>query len=216
VAKAYFSVQNPDDWLNKTLIIKKMISSKKELQYYLAQDCLAYFGQKSHPNSIRLRKDPIWKLVFLLRYAEFYTNRKSYILGKIARHLLLKQSRKLTVILPINVFGPGLRICHAASIVVAASSKVGRNCKILHEVTIGSLDNGATNAPTIGDNVVLSAGAKILGGISIADGVVIGANAVVVKSIKEPNTTWAGIPAHKISDNSSYDLMRPGLDGLQK
>lgn len=49
----------------------------------------------------------------------------------------------------------------------------------------------------------MGSGAKIIGDIRIADGVAIGANAVVVKSIIENNTTWAGVPARKVSNNAS-------------
>lgn len=58
-------------------------------------------------------------------------------------------------------------------------------------------------AAKIGDNCYLGSGAKIIGDIRIADGVAIGANAVVVKSIIENNTTWAGVPARKVSNNAS-------------
>ena len=68
-------------------------------------------------------------------------------------------------------------------------------------VTIGS--DVEDKAPKIGNNVFIAAGAKVLGGIRIADGVCIGANAVVIKDILEPNITVGGIPARKISDNNS-------------
>ena len=58
-------------------------------------------------------------------------------------------------------------------------------------------------APKIGNNVFIATGAKIIGNITIADGVAIGANAVVVKDILEPNTSWGGVPARKLSDNGS-------------
>ena len=54
-------------------------------------------------------------------------------------------------------------------------------------------------------------GCKIIGNITIADNVAIGANAVVVKSITEPGTTWGGIPAKKISSNNSWSNLSPLL-----
>lgn len=62
---------------------------------------------------------------------------------------------------------------------------------------------GGKYAATIGDNVFIGTGAKIIGDISIANNVVIGANSVVCKSIEEPGITVAGIPAKKISEKDS-------------
>lgn len=65
-------------------------------------------------------------------------------------------------------------------IIVSHHAVIGENCRIYHQVTIG---NAHGKAPTIGDNVVIGAGAKILGGINIGDGAVIGAGCVVVDDI---------------------------------
>ena len=62
---------------------------------------------------------------------------------------------------------------------------------------------GGTDAPTIGDNVFLASGCKVMGKITVESGCVVGANAVVVKDVLEKNITVAGIPAHKISNNNS-------------
>ena len=66
----------------------------------------------------------------------------------------------------------------------------------------------------LGANSFIASGAKILGAIVIADDVAIGANAVVVKSITESGTTWAGVPARKISDNNSHKYF-PSQMGLE-
>lgn len=99
--------------------------------------------------------------------------------------------------------GPGIHIVHG-KVVINVFAKIGCNCKILSDVTIGVLgkkDQG--DAPVIGNNVYIGTGAKIIGKVVIADDVVIGANAVVTKSILEPGITVAGIPAKKISDTGS-------------
>ena len=65
---------------------------------------------------------------------------------------------------------------------------------------------GATQddkVPVIGDNVFIGFGAAIIGDVHIADGVAIGANAVVVKDITHPNVTIGGIPAKTLSDKGS-------------
>ena len=104
--------------------------------------------------------------------------------------------------IPLNVVGPGLSIAHIGPIQINARSKVGENCRIQTCVTLGAT-NGQSAAPQLGNNVFLGDGCKIIGGVTIADDVQIGANAVVVKSILEPGTTWGGVPAKKISNNSS-------------
>ena len=70
-------------------------------------------------------------------------------------------------------------------------STIGANCKIFHQVTIGE-KNG--KAPTIGDNVTIYPGAKIVGGITIGNNAVIGPNSVVVKDVLD-NAVVSGIPA---------------------
>ena len=69
--------------------------------------------------------------------------------------------------------------------------KIGSNCKIYQQVTIGF--NG-TEIPVIGNNVTICSGAKVIGGIKIGNNVIIGANAVVVKDI-DNNCVVGGVPA---------------------
>lgn len=89
-------------------------------------------------------------------------------------------------------------------VVVNACAKIGSNCKILSDVTIGVLGKkNSEDRPIIGNNVFIGSGARIIGGVTIADNVVVGANAVVTKSITESGITVAGIPAKKISDVGS-------------
>lgn len=96
-----------------------------------------------------------------------------------------------------------MHIVHG-KVVINAYAKIGSNCKILSDVTIGvSGKINSTDRPIIGNNVFIGSGARIIGGVTIADNVVIGANAVVTKSITEPGITVAGIPAKKISDVGS-------------
>ena len=93
--------------------------------------------------------------------------------------------------------GPGIFFPHPAGTVVGAW-RLGRNVTIFQNVTLGSrsLDMGfdARLRPEVGDNVVIGAGAKILGGIRIGDNAVVGANSVVLDSVPS-GATVVGIPA---------------------
>lgn len=101
-----------------------------------------------------------------------------------------------------NCFGPGLSIRHYGCIVVNDKVRVGKNC-ILHTGTnIGDKDG----CPLIGDDVYIGPGAKIFGPITIANGVKIGANAVVTKSVTKEGASVAGVPA-KIINKSIVDKL---------
>jgi serine O-acetyltransferase len=86
--------------------------------------------------------------------------------------------------------GKGLFIQHGLSTIIMAD--LGDNCWINQQVTIGYKDK--TGRPQIGNNVRITAGAKVLGNITIGDNVTVGANAVVVKDVP-PNCVVVGIPA---------------------
>ena len=84
--------------------------------------------------------------------------------------------------IPINVFGPGLRINHYGLIVVNPKARVGAFCDIHQGVNIGE-GFGKDDVPEIGDHVYIGPGAKIYGRIRIADRTAVGANAVVIEGI---------------------------------
>ena len=88
---------------------------------------------------------------------------------------------------------------HLNGIIISHYAKIGKNCIIYQQVTIA--EDGHQRAATIGDNVSIGAGAKILGNITIGDNVKIGANAVVTKDIPS-NCIAVGVPARIISNDS--------------
>jgi serine O-acetyltransferase len=88
--------------------------------------------------------------------------------------------------------GRGLNFSHFSSIVINSGATIGDNCTIFQGVTIGSIRS--KGVPTIGNNVVIAAGAKILGNVTIGNNVMIGANAVVVQNVPS-NAVVGGIPA---------------------
>ncbi len=88
-------------------------------------------------------------------------------------------------------FGPGFVLIHSYGVVINTSVKGGSNVMIEHQVTIGAEKN---EAPVLGSNVFIGAGAKIIGGVRVGSNTRIGANAVVVDDVPD-GATAVGIPA---------------------
>jgi serine O-acetyltransferase len=101
---------------------------------------------------------------------------------------------------PKCAIGPGIFFPHTSGTVIGAS-KIGSNVIIFQGVTLGAkeMDMGfdETLRPQIGNNVVLGAGAKVLGGICLGDNVRVGANSVLLRSVPA-NSTVAGVPAREV------------------
>ncbi len=111
--------------------------------------------------------------------------------------------------------GPGLYLPHLGTIVIGSGSVIGQNCTIAHGVTIGHAGgrtrNGARN-PIIGDRVYIGPGAIVIGPITIGNDALIGAGAVVVKSVP-PRGVVAGNPARLLGLTGSFDLIEyPGME----
>jgi serine O-acetyltransferase len=118
---------------------------------------------------------------------------------------------------PGAILGTGLFIDHATGVVIGETAEVGDDVTIFHGVTLGgtSSDPGKRH-PTIGDRVVIGAGAKILGAIKIGDDSRIGANSVVVKEVPA-GASVVGVPGQVISRTKSADgndSVMPDLVGV--
>jgi serine O-acetyltransferase len=108
---------------------------------------------------------------------------------------------------PGAMIGRRVFIDHGMGIVIGETAEVGDDCTLYQGVTLGgtSLYKGTKRHPTLGRGVVVSAGAKVLGGFTIGDGARVGANAVLLKPVP-PNATAVGIPARIIE--ASADARR--------
>ncbi|WP_367065663.1 serine O-acetyltransferase [Oryzisolibacter sp. LB2S] len=113
---------------------------------------------------------------------------------------------------PGAVIGERVFIDHGMGVVIGETAVVGDGCTIYHGVTLGgtSLYKGAKRHPTLGENVVVAAGAKVLGGFEVGDGAKIGSNAVVIKPVPA-GATAVGIPARIIpsKEGHSADVTEP-------
>tara|TARA_R110000765_G_scaffold72582_1_gene141739 strand:+ start:62 stop:652 length:591 start_codon:yes stop_codon:yes gene_type:complete len=183
-----------------------MIKTKSDYQHYLEQDRLALNIKGGLKD--RLTHD-IWHFQKALRKLEYTKNTASNILMKCYAVLLQlrvrKLGRKLGFSIPANVFGPGLSIAHAGTIVVNHNVRIGANCRIHVCVNIGASASDGSKAPLIGDNCYIAPGAKIYGDITLGNNVAIGANAVVNKSFSD-DVTLAGLPAKVIAEKGPLDF----------
>jgi serine O-acetyltransferase len=107
-------------------------------------------------------------------------------------------------------FGPGFVLIHSIGVVINGSVRSGANVKIEHQVTIGA---ERQQSPTIGNDVFIGAGAKVIGSVIIGSGARIGANAVVVHDVPD-NSTVVGIPAKVVRtrDRSADGENSSGFD----
>lgn len=110
---------------------------------------------------------------------------------------------------PASRLGQGILLDHATGLVIGETAVVGNNVSILQSVTLGGTgkDEGDRH-PKIGDGVLISAGAKILGNICVGEGAKVGAGSVVLEDVPA-HTTVAGVPA-KIVGRPSSD--QPALE----
>ncbi len=187
-----------------------MIKSLEDYKMYVASDWEASCGPSS--------RDPIWKFQRVMRGLEYYSNCKVSILAGVYRRILRyrynRLSLKLGFSIPINTFGPGLRLIHHGAVVVNDNARIGANCLVNACVVIGCAAGAPEAAPVMGDNIFIGAGAKIIGAIEIANDIAIGANAVVMHDFTEPGITIAGMPAKKVSDKNSEGYLIKGAGEL--
>jgi serine O-acetyltransferase len=113
---------------------------------------------------------------------------------------------------PGATIGPSFFIDHGMGVVIGETAEIGAQVTLYHGVTLGgtSLSKGKRH-PTLEDNVVVGAGAKILGAITIGENSRIGANAVVVKSVP-PNAVVVGVPGQVVARSQPRLQSAPDLD----
>ena len=143
-------------------------------------------------------------LLYFKGFHALVTHRFAHALWKKGRrdfalYLQSQSSRMFAVdIHPAAVFGKGIMIDHATGFVVGETAIVGDNCSFLHAVTLGGSGKETGNRhPKIGDNVLIGAGAKVLGNIKVGRCSRIAAGSVVLSDVPK-NVTVAGVPARVV------------------
>lgn len=132
-------------------------------------------------------------LMYIRIYSKLaYKKNNRNIIRKIIK---IKSENNLNVILGLKAkIGTDINLPHLQNIVIGELVTIGNNCTIYHDVTLGQ-NNG--NYPIIGNNVIIYAGAKVIGNVHIGNNVIIGANSVVTKDVPD-NAIVAGVPARII------------------
>ena len=132
-----------------------------------------------------------------------------------AAHALHKKGHKLSAralsqgakfltgieIHPGATIGKGLVIDHGSGVVIGETAEIGDNCTLYQGVTLGGTGkHTGKRHPTLGDNVMVGSGAKVLGPFTVGDGAKIASNAVVLEAVPE-NATAVGVPARVVRIN---------------
>ena len=152
--------------------------------------------------------DPSRRLLKAIRGYQKWSARRGPI-ALILSRLCVIRHRFWSVVCGADVplecqLGGGLLLPHPNGVVVMPKARIGVNCLIFQQVTIGTVGSQSV-APIIGGHVDIGAGAKVLGGIRIGDHAKIGANAVVLCDVP-PGATAVGIPARIVGD--THNLAR--------
>ena len=130
-----------------------------------------------------------------------------------ARWISQRAARKSGIeIHPGAQIGKGLFIDHGSGVIIGETTIIGDNCTLYQGVTLGGTgkEQGKRH-PTLGNNVMVSAGAKVLGSFKVGDNSKIGAGAVVIKEVPD-NATVVGVPGRVVKHN---DVRLPQEDTMQ-
>lgn len=173
------------------------------------------FLWKDEIESIKQR-DPAAKswLEVVLCYPGFHAvrlHRLAHVLWRADMLLVARFISALSRFLTGIEIHPGAKIGkhffidHGMGVVIGETAEIGDNVTIYHGVTLGGVSfNGGKRHPTLEDDVIIGAGAQVLGPITVGKGARVGANAVVVRAVP-PEQTVVGIPAHVVEDGGAID-----------
>lgn len=147
---------------------------------------------------------PSFRVQIYHKISKFFYNHKMFFLARLISEFAKRRTG--IEIHPAATIGKGLFIDHGTGVVIGQTAIIGDNVTMFHGVTLGGTGNEKTKKrhPTIGNNVFIGSGAKVLGNITIGDSAKIGANAVVLKNVEEGSTV-VGIPGYVVKENVKKD-----------
>jgi serine O-acetyltransferase len=149
-------------------------------------------------------------VLFFHRIAHWLYARRRWLFARLVSQL----GRWLTgiEIHPGATVGRRLFIDHGMGVVIGETAEVGDDCYFYHQVTLGvARAIGGKRHPSVGNNVIVGAGAKVLGPIRVGDNARVGANSVVLEDVPS-DTTVVGIPARPVDRVRTRERKLPGFD----
>lgn len=187
--------------------------TKKDTKDFIKKDIYRNCGKYSR----RLQNKVFWNynstiaLLYFYRWCHYYCNlNHRNFFQRIAHSYCYIRFKKLQNRCGIEMnqhmkIGYGLRLPHKGCIILHPQAVIGNNCEIMQGVTLGNnILKDRDKVPVVGDDVLICAGAKVIGNVKIGNQVVIGANAVVNRDV-ENNVIVGGVPAKVIGkSNNSY------------
>ncbi|MEG1741284.1 MAG: serine O-acetyltransferase EpsC [Acetivibrio sp.] len=154
---------------------------------------------------------PCFKVMMGYKVAHKLYNKKHYFL---ARWISQRMARKTGIeIHPGAKIGKGFFIDHGMGVIIGETTVIGENVTLYQGVTLGGTgkEHGKRH-PTIGDNVMISAGAKILGSFTVGENSKIGAGSVVLSQVP-PNSTVVGVPG-RVVKRDNVRILREEMDQI--
>ena len=155
----------------------------------------SYNDFTTYVNKLKIPYKGYWGFVLLFRHFSEYRTlvyHRHYIFARIYS-LLYKPMHNLIINTPSTQLGSGLMLWHGFSTIINAE-RIGSNCSIWQQVTVGNKLDDIESKPIIGNNVKICAGSILVGNIKIGNNVIIGAGSVVTKNVPD-NCVIAGVPA---------------------
>jgi serine O-acetyltransferase len=179
----------------------------KEYRYLVLSDLYRCTGTVRFTSLLRqVLLGEGYKYVFWMRTCR-YTRENALLkilVHPVARLWLRRYRHKFGISIPFYTeIGSGFFIGHFGDIVVNGNSRIGKNCNMSQGVTLGQANRGSHQGyPTLGDNVYIGPGAKIIGAVKVGNNVAIGANCVVTHDVPDHGVV-VGVPGKVISYDGS-------------
>lgn len=176
-------------------------------KYYREQIKVIRERDPAIKNNLEVLLYPSFRAIYSYRRAHRHYLKKHYFL---ARLISQRAARKTGIeIHPGATIGEGFFIDHGHGVIIGETTIIGDNVTIYQGVTLGGTGKeSGKRHPTIGDNVMISAGAKVIGSFTVGENSKIGAGSVVLSEVP-PNSTVVGVPGRVVKRE---DVRLPRLD----
>jgi len=195
-----------------TTSIQPVRPGEKGVFQFLREDIQAVFERDPAVRSVIevILCYPGFHAMLFYRVAHFFWERQFYLLGRFTSHLGRFFSG--IEIHPGAKIGKGFFIDHGMGVVIGETAEIGDNCTLYHGVTLGGTSWAKEKRhPTLGDNVVIGSGAKVLGPFRVGNDSKIGSNSVVVKEVPD-NSTVVGIPGKIVMSEEKKAVSKTDLE----